>query len=170
MRLGEGEDRSPLAHELLQGGVVEVRGVSEDQVGEGELEELLAGLEVRLLAHPLFDSPPCSSSSLSSASVASDSFTASPSASPSASGSGSLRRRAMVRSRNLKSPLCLRGSSSRSAWPLGASGGGTSPRRRVHRPPPRFWSGCSWSWIGHPQHNRAAPSACPGAWRGPWWS
>ena len=45
-------------------GVVEVRGVSEDQVVEGELEELLAGLEqhleaqlleVHLLAHPLLE-------------------------------------------------------------------------------------------------------------------
>ena len=53
-----------IVHELLQAGVVEVRGVSEDQVAEGELEELLAGLEqhlevqlleIRLLAHPLLE-------------------------------------------------------------------------------------------------------------------
>ena len=51
VRLGEGEDGREVAargglgqivHELLQAGVVEVRGVSEDQVTEGELEELLA--------------------------------------------------------------------------------------------------------------------------------
>ena len=73
VRLGdEGEDGRDIArrglgqivHELLQAGVVEVRGVSEDQVAEGELEELLAGLEqhleaqlleVHLLAHPLLE-------------------------------------------------------------------------------------------------------------------